>query len=244
MFACLDDTSHTRGMDTPLVATRRARIREFFKDRDIPSKEKSYISQLMNGKSSFGERAARRLERDYGMGDGYLDNLGDARSKAINSELVPIAVWEYPEELPEGQFIKVPRLDVRLSAGRGCGEHPEVDLLRDSPQVFRSEWARKERLKPDALASMYAHGRSMEPRICDGDSLLIDTSQSIVLDGRVYAIWYAGELRVKRLFKRVDGGITINSDNGDFPKVDVPHAEMEHVRIIGRVVHVQGTGGL
>lgn len=244
MFACLEITSQTRAMDTPLVSTRRARLREFFKNRGIPPKEKSYISQLMSGKSSFGERAARRLERDYGMGSGYLDQIGDAPSNTMDHGMVPIAVWEHPEELPDGEFIKVPRLDVRLSAGNGCGEQPEVDLIRENPQVFRSEWARRERLKPAALASMYAHGRSMEPRICDGDSLLVDTSQTIVLDGRVYAIWYAGELRVKRLFKRIDGGITINSDNDDFPRVDVLPDEMEHVRIIGRVVHVQGTGGL
>lgn len=52
---------------------RRARLREWFATRSLPEKEKSYISQLMGGKASFGEKAARRLERDYGMGEGYLD---------------------------------------------------------------------------------------------------------------------------------------------------------------------------
>lgn len=167
-----------------------------------------------------------------------------AKSDPIG-ELHPIAVWEYPDELPEGDFIKVPRLNVHLSAGNGNGEHLEVDLERANPQVFRAEWVRRERLKPGALASMYARGNSMEPRICDGDSLLVDTSQMTVLDGRVYAVWYSGELRVKRLFKRVDGGLVIHSDNDrDYPRMEVPSDQMEHVRIIGRVVHVQGTGGL
>lgn len=52
---------------------RRARLREWFSTRSLPEKEKSYISQLMGGKASFGEKAARRLERDYGMGEGTLD---------------------------------------------------------------------------------------------------------------------------------------------------------------------------
>jgi len=51
---------------------RRQRLREWLKDRSAPAKEKSYFSQLLGG-SSFGERAARRLERDYGMGEGFLD---------------------------------------------------------------------------------------------------------------------------------------------------------------------------
>lgn len=159
--------------------------------------------------------------------------------------LHPIAVWEHPDELPDGDFIQVPRLNVHLSAGNGHGEQLEVDLERANPQVFRAEWARRERLKPGALASMYAKGNSMEPRICDGDSLLVDTSQLDVLDGRVFAVWYSGELRVKRLYKRVDGGLIVHSDNErDYPKLDVPPEQLEHIRIIGRVVHVQGTGGL
>ncbi len=56
-----------------IVEIRRSRLRAWFSKRTIPPSEKSYLSQLMTGKASFGERAARRLERDYGMGDGFLD---------------------------------------------------------------------------------------------------------------------------------------------------------------------------
>lgn len=51
---------------------RRERPRQWLANRTLPEKEKSYLSQLTSGKASFGERAARRLERDYGMGNGYL----------------------------------------------------------------------------------------------------------------------------------------------------------------------------
>lgn len=52
---------------------RRLRLKEWFGDKPIPEREKSYLSQLMGGKASFGERAARRLESEYGMPAGYLD---------------------------------------------------------------------------------------------------------------------------------------------------------------------------
>ncbi|WP_175692683.1 hypothetical protein [Burkholderia ambifaria] len=51
---------------------RRANLRRWTEQHGVPSKEKSYFSQLLGG-TSFGERAARRLEAEYGMGDGYLD---------------------------------------------------------------------------------------------------------------------------------------------------------------------------
>ena len=57
-----------------ITETRRAQLRKWFENRSIPSKEKSYLSQLMSGKASFGEKAARRLEQAYGMDEFYLDS--------------------------------------------------------------------------------------------------------------------------------------------------------------------------
>jgi phage repressor protein C with HTH and peptisase S24 domain len=65
-----------------------------------------------------------------------------------------------------------------------------------------------------------------------------------VQDGKVYALWYDGGERVKRLFRLPGGGLRIVSDNTRFPTVEVQPSEIEHVRVIGRVVHRSGTGGL
>ena len=59
-------------------ATRRARLNEWFADKPIPAKEKSYLSQIMSGKTTIGERAARRLEKTYRMEPGFLDRALDA----------------------------------------------------------------------------------------------------------------------------------------------------------------------
>lgn len=59
------------GMSTAEI--RRERLKQWFANRSVPEKEKSYMSQLMSGKASFGEKAARRIENDYGMESGYLD---------------------------------------------------------------------------------------------------------------------------------------------------------------------------
>lgn len=46
------------------------------------------MSQLMSGKASFGERAARRLEKDYGMGDRYLDQEIDLVISEPSGEVI------------------------------------------------------------------------------------------------------------------------------------------------------------
>ncbi|MCA8145444.1 hypothetical protein [Burkholderia vietnamiensis] len=75
---------------------RRANLRRWTEQHGVPSKEKSYFSQLLGG-ASFGERAARRLEADYGMGIGLLDRAIDEDApstpvdKQISDELSPAA---------------------------------------------------------------------------------------------------------------------------------------------------------
>ncbi|MFH8134185.1 hypothetical protein ABU178_08360 [Pantoea osteomyelitidis] len=66
---------------------RRQRLKEWFAGKSLPEREKSYLSQLMNGKSSFGEKAARRIEGDYGMPLSFLDTPYGNKDEAPVIEL-------------------------------------------------------------------------------------------------------------------------------------------------------------
>lgn len=159
------------------------------------------------------------------------------------STLRPILSWEHPDDLPPGEFVMIPRLDVRLSAGNGH-EQVEIEFSKAQPQAFRSDWIRNKRLKPAKLACMNASGDSMEPSIWDGDSLVVDTASTEIVDGKPYALWYEGGERVKRLYRLPGGGLRIKSDNPDYETINLAAEALEHVRIIGRVVHRSGQGGL
>lgn len=86
VFACLELTNQNTPMNTADI--RRKQLKAWFADKSLPEKEKSYLSQLINGKTSFGERAARRIERDYGMQPGYLDNDDQHPDKAGNDAVL------------------------------------------------------------------------------------------------------------------------------------------------------------
>jgi phage repressor protein C with HTH and peptisase S24 domain len=163
-----------------------------------------------------------------------------AREPTPSYGMEPILAWEHPDDLPDGEFVMVPRLDVHLSPGGQV----EIGLANDNPQVFSAEWVRQRRLKPGKLAAMRATGESMEPTVYDGDNLLIDTSQTDVVDGKVYALWYDGGERVRRLFRLPGGGLRIKSDNPSHGTIELGPDYGGHVRVIGRVVHRSSTGGL
>ena len=166
-----------------------------------------------------------------------------ASPEVIRLKARPVLAWETPDDLPDGEFVFVPLLNVRLSAGHGA-EQVEICSDETRPLAFRADWMHEMHLKPRHLLAMWATGDSMESRIQHGDALVVDRTQTQVVDGGVFALWYEGGERVKRLYSLPGGRLRITSDNPRYGPIELSPDELEHVRIIGRVVHVAGQGGL
>lgn len=197
-------------------------------------------------KKSAAEVAAQFGTTQRDSEQNHDPGLANSSQAAINNiaSLRPILVWEHPDDLPTGDYVLIPRLDVHLSAGNGC-QQVEIELVKDTPQAFRAQWIRELRIKPEKLASMRAKGDSMEPRIFDGDAVVVDTGDTTVVDGKVYAVWYDGGERIKRLYHLPGHGLRITSDNANrYPGIDLTEDQSQHVRVIGRVRHVSSTQGL
>lgn len=181
---------------------------------------------------------------EYGRGTARPATDADLHSMLLEeSALVVLLAWEHAEELPPGNFIAIPRMVVSRGAPPSRQE-PEFEFVKDRPRICDADWIRKMKLKPNALRVMYAEGDSMEPRIYEGDALVVDLSQRALVDGTVYALQYDEGERVKRLSRRPGGGLIIASDNPDYPTISLNGAEANEVRVIGRVVSTSGHKGL
>lgn len=148
----------------------------------------------------------------------------------------PVIPWEEKEDLSADLFVVVPHYDVKVGAGPGkivC----DVDQ-RHQGMAFQVGWLRSLGLNPARLMCLNASGDSMEPVIRDGAMLLVDTDQTTVISGKIYVIRYGDEIRVKRLSRRYDGALIIQSDN-QFYKEEIipPEALNDGVGIIGRVIN-------
>lgn len=86
------------------------------------------------------------------------------------------------------------------------------------------------------LAVISAFGQSMSPTFSDGDILLVDRGITEAKIDAVFVIGRGDELFVKRIQRRLNGDIVIRSDNPLFEPEVVAGAEVESVRILGRVV--------
>ena len=112
-------------------------------------------------------------------------------------------------------------------------------------QPFYSKWINDQHFNAEKLATLHVDNNSMAPRIQNGDQLLIDQSQTLIHNGRIYAIWIDNHLQIKRLYEQDDGSLLMKSDVTESQgNVHIPVELRNQIHILGRVVHVQGTAGL
>lgn len=208
----------------------------------------TYLSQLLNRHRALGEKAARNIEEKVALPRRWFEPKGlieDAMIalKPLPPAASPVVAWAAEEDLggEADAYVFVPRAEVRASAGSGRPIVEPSAADERQPQAFRADWIRSKGWRAANLVCIIADGRSMSPRIEDGDCLLVDRSQTAVLDGKVYALAWDHEMRVKRLYKRVGGGLLVHSDNErEHPRIELSDDQLRHVAVVGRVVWIGG----
>jgi len=166
------------------------------------------------------------------QGQSLSEMTRTASPSAAGPDVRPVRAWEIGDELPDG-YVLIPRLSLELAAGNGK-RVTHVDTQH--PRLFDGDWIREKRLKAKYLVCMPVSGDSMEPWINDGDTVVVDRSDTAIRDGKPYAIRYGDELRIKHVHKRFDGGLILRSINPDYGDEAIAPADLEHVEILGLVV--------
>lgn len=133
-------------------------------------------------------------------------------------------------------YVTVQAGTIRASAGV-TGFAVDVENKPDKPIIFRRDWMQRRGYTASSLYAMKVSGRSMEPTLFDGDTVVVDTAHPAPVDGEVFLVNAGGEVVVKRLARR-SGDWWMHSDNSNqslFPPVRCD----ETCFIIGRIIHRQ-----
>lgn len=150
----------------------------------------------------------------------------------------------HPDDPPPDDVIFVPESRIEFSGGNG--RVATYELVEDEePATYRLSWFQKYGINPDKVRRFRVSGHSMEPMLFPRDTILVNLEETTIVDGKMYAIRYDNELRVKYLFRRLGGMLILRSVNPDYKDEEVsPELVDEHISIIGRVRDTSGTGGL
>ncbi|HDR1216607.1 TPA: helix-turn-helix transcriptional regulator [Pasteurella multocida] len=214
-----------------LTQVRRENLKKWFSDKVVPEKDRSYVSQLISGKTpSFGEKAARRLESENGMPPFYLD----IKQSSIESNVKDIGsfdLWDRNTPLHDDE-VEVPFLkDIRFAAGNGFSD--DIMDYNNFKLRFSKATLRKQGVQYDNAVCITADGDSMEPVIPDGATVGIDRGNTTIKDGKIYAINHGGLLRIKILHKMPNEQVRIRSYNPDSAPEEV--VDLSEITILGKV---------
>ena len=151
----------------------------------------------------------------------------------LSAESTPqlISLTDHPE------LHEVPRVKFKLSAGVS-GFAIDFEQGNGKPIFFRQDWFETNGYRPDKLFAVRICGQSMEPRLWEGDLVVINTADTTPKDGEPFALNYEGEMVIKRL-RRDAGEWWACSDNPDQQRY-APKRFTEDVKILGMVVYRQG----
>ncbi len=134
----------------------------------------------------------------------------------------------------DSHFVQIPMVKLRLSAGV-TGFQTEPEAQDGSSFSMRRHWIDQASMKPSNLVAIVVKGDSMEPGMCDGDIVVIDTADKRPVDGVVFAVNYEGEAVVKR-FSRDAGDWWLMSDNVDQRRFHRKVCRGDACIIVGRVI--------
>lgn len=137
-------------------------------------------------------------------------------------------------EAGDPDFYEIPKVELRLSAGlTGFQTVPEIYDGRKL-SVPRN-WADRHGYIPEKLIGITVRGESMEPGLGEGDLVVVNTADTTLKDGAVFAVNYEGEAVIKRIV-RDRGEWWLASDNPDQRRFHRKACRHGECILIGRVV--------
>lgn len=152
---------------------------------------------------------------------------GEHESNATSLE--GISLWDDDDDDVYLPFFK----EAQLAAGNGR----VVELDCDGRKLkFSLRSLRKLGVNPEDAACMSVWGNSMEPVLPDGATVAINTGNTDIKDGKIYALDHEGMARVKIVYRLPGGGIRLRSFNTDeFPDEFYHGEESNKIRVVGAV---------
>lgn len=233
------------------VNTNHALLQRNYLNMNFSQRFQELIHKTPSDKSVFkrsGKLNYSEIARNLGVDSATVQRIIEENNKPsfevlsriaeyYNADLTWLLLGRHPDAIKtvgesdaDANFIYVPMVSGRLSAGRPLEADNNVELKI----AFRKEWiARKG--NPNNMSLIRIQGDSMEPTLYSGDVVLVDHSKDVILNqGGIYAIALDGEIMIKRVeYLRSKQTVVIKSDNPRYSAEEVPP---ERVTVNGRMI--------
>ena len=231
--------------------------------RCIKTRKSVYCNKMSTEiRTSLSDRL--RAERDrLGLSQPDMAALGDVKPRtyqdwergiaAVSAEFLSVAgthgldasyvitgrrnlTGAAPAPDSESDAVRVPLFSATGSMGQGNDLITEDVILGDVPVSRHWLQLNVPRTRPEALKMIHAYGDSMLGTLNSGDFALVDTDRTNPDVDGVYVLQAGGQLFIKRVTRRLEGGHVVSSDNPTVQTTEVLNGSQQ-VSVLGRVVY-------
>ncbi|ENX33486.1 hypothetical protein F889_02146 [Acinetobacter colistiniresistens] len=133
----------------------------------------------------------------------------------------------------ENGFIWVDVVEANFSCGAGESIEFHFDVI-NGKFPFPPSFFHRKHIDPKCMRIIKAKGDSMSDFIHDQDLVGIDISQTEIIDGEIYAVYFEGEGMIKQIFKEEGGKLILHSLNSKYRDREVTEQNGLNFRVMGR----------
>lgn len=133
----------------------------------------------------------------------------------------------------ENGFIWIDVVEANFSCGTGESIEFHFDVI-NGKFPFPPSFFQKKYVDPKCMRIIKAKGDSMADKIDDGDLVGIDISQTEIIDGEIYAVYFEGEGMIKQIFKEEGGKLVLHSLNPKYRDREVTEQNGLNFKVMGR----------
>lgn len=166
----------------------------------------------------------------------HFDRVEDQQASYGSPTTSPIGAFDlWDSSTPLGKDeVELPFFkEVELSAGNGSSVVKENTGFK---LRFAKSTLKRQGVSAEHAACVVVSGNSMQPVLPDKATVGIDTANTKVKDGEMYAVDHDGLLRVKILYRLPGGGYRLRSYNKDeYPDEDVSGQQADKLKVLGKV---------
>lgn len=127
-------------------------------------------------------------------------------------------------------YTSVAKYDLKVSAGTGYEilNSQVVDYFK-----YKTSWLKSKGIQADKALLVEVSGDSMEPKLQDGDLVLIDMSKREIINGKAYVVRVDNQLVVKYVHLLPGDKCQLISENSIYPPINID--SFDQIEVLGRV---------
>jgi|SRR6185437_404420 len=177
-------------------------------------RDSSQFYNIFKGRRSFGQNLARDLEVLLKIPPYTLDKSSD-------------------EETIVDKIMFIPPYGIDKSADSDLAELNNNVFVIEKSIIKNSDW------QINKLYGLIADGEAMSPTIRHKGKVIIDISQTKIVDGNIYALAKNNEIFLRRVFHQIGSqGYEAKADNEKYGKIDFKTSG--NIKVLGLVVYLIG----